>query len=786
MRSNAPRARIRLGWLAAIGVMVAVMVTGLTAAAIQGLVHRSSNESNRAVAAQAALGWANELQAMEAKARAGDTMPASTFHNTAVGLSDAVMSAFGTSTNPEIRALVSRIGLFCDVAIHAASANPNVTHDMALMEMDPAGVRDFTGSIAALFAEVNGSLHRVADDSQQRADDAARKARVGAAGIAAAAIGALAVGVLLIGRKRRQLLIARGSELAESRFHTLVSRAPDLLVVLDEHGIVRYISPSAANLVGHACGSVTVGDLWQLLTETSRADLERVMHQIMAGATEASLVFDLVDAAGQRRHLDATITDHRHTSSVEGIVINARDVTESVALERRLAYEANHDALTGLGNRRSFEHKIHGALEDTAGRPDRHVALLIVDLDGFKGVNDSMGHHAGDELLRTFASRLRSLGRADETVVRLGGDEFAVIMEGVADIGEAQAAAMRLYRALWDPIPVGDELLSISACGGLVIADPDVATRDELLRRADLALYRAKRNARGTVVTYDQGCESDGLEIAFIQRELAKALDSGQSDAGHIDVAYQPVVRSSSGRIEACEVLARWHHPSKGVIAPDLFVAVAERSDLILALGSHVRELACAQMATWRRTLPAARHVMLSINVSVTELLDHRFLAGFMAVVSRNGLDPSDVTVELTEHRIDHRIGAIAAALERLRAVGFAVALDDFGASPTSLQQLQHLRVDTIKIDRALVAGVGEREQSNDLLEALLAFADQLDLCVVAEGVETIAQLQRLTRAGCDHLQGYVLSKPLAAESMANLLRAGSALLTPAMQAQSG
>ncbi|MGD9794682.1 MAG: putative bifunctional diguanylate cyclase/phosphodiesterase [Acidimicrobiia bacterium] len=776
--------------LAVLGVTATIVVIGVTAYGIARLVDRSSTESARAASAQATLSWANELQALEAKARAGDAVDADAIHAAATGLGDSAKRAFGTSTSPALKSLMASIDVFCDAALHSATSNPNVIGEMEPMPMEPmpmetmpmetmpmepmdgSSATAFGESISALFTDVNGSLHLVAADARERADDAAWKARVGAAIIASLAIAGLAIGLMLFNRRRRELLIAHGLEKAESRFETLVSRAPDLLVVVGPDGDLRYVSPSVARLVGASTDDLTLDALWNALTHESQRDLEAALRRMVDGVAEAEVTLDLDDATGRRRHLDAIVSDHRTTEGVEAVVINARDVTDRIALQRQLTHEANHDPLTGLDNRRSFEAKIDEALHRTAGEADRHVALLIIDLDGFKAVNDTLGHSAGDDLLATFAARLTALRRGDETIARLGGDEFAVIMEGVAEIGEAQAAAQRMHRALWDPVAVGGELLSIAACGGLAIAgrSPNGAApvdRDELFRRADLALYRAKRHERGKFVTYDPECESEGLEVAFVQRELSKAIE-----AGHIEVAYQPIVSAKTGRIESCEALARWHHRDKGPIAPDLFVSVAERSELILALGATVREQACAQLAQWQHDESIGPDLTISINVSMVELLDGRFLDDLVAMVNRHGVSPQHLVIELTEHRIDSRVGAIARALEQLRAAGFAVALDDFGAAPSSIEQLQHLHVDMIKIDRTLLTQVGRNDRNDDLLRALITFAEQLELQVVAEGIENGDQLATLAHAGCDQFQGYYLSLPLSGRNMTELLRA--------------
>lgn len=757
--------------------VAALTLVVVTAASIQQLVKSAATQNERALAAQRALAEANELQALEARIRAGESIKASTVHMTAMNLASAVDAAFGKPPRPEVASLVHRVGLFCDLAVNAAKTNPNVVPDAPLMLMDPGSLTAFTGNITDLFDQVNGDLRQVAADAKSEGEEATKAARLGAVVIAAVSMGALAGALLVVRRKHRERLSRIAARRAELRFQALVSRAPDLLMVIDDAGL-RYSSPSLAKLLGFGDRPLHLDALKDQMTNDGRVAFNEALKRVRAGSTEETATIELSNVEGHIRLIDAIVSNHQDDAELHAIVINARDVTERVELQRRLQYEATHDPLTGLSNRRSFETRLQAAIDRAAIDADRSAALLVLDLDGFKGVNDSLGHAAGDSLLEAFSARIANLSRADETVARLGGDEFAVIIEGVATLEEAQSAARRLTRSLWDPFPVGDELLSVKACGGLAMVGAETLDAAELMRRADTALYRAKRLDRGNVVTYTEECDADGLEISFIQKELARALQNHQ-----ISVAYQPVVDPQTGKLTACEALARWTHPTCGAISPERFVAVAERSDLILKLGAGVRETAFAQLVEWRERCDGAASLQMSVNVSISELLHDDFVEQLVAAVQRHGLRPGDIIVEITEHLIDNRIEAAGAALARLRARGFTLALDDFGVAPTSIQQLQHLRVDVLKLDRCLMTGVGERDHRDELIAALVGFANRLGLRILVEGVETDQQMVSVQRAGCHEVQGALVSMPLPPAEFELLLPRwleSSGRLTPA------
>jgi diguanylate cyclase len=399
---------------------------------------------------------------------------------------------------------------------------------------------------------------------------------------------------------------------------------------------------------------------------------------------------------------------------------------------------------------------------DHEGGP-KPFTVLFVDLDGFKEVNDSMGHSAGDNLLCTVADRLRSLLPERSELARPGGDEFVMLLPAGVD---ADALAEEVCRRLAQPFVLRGQVVYIGASVGLASSPTDGLDRDELMRRADLAMYAAKGDGRGRWRRYADALDAEASERAWIARDLRLALD-----AGALEVHYQPRLDLASGRTCGAEALVRWPHPERGMIPPVRFIPVAEESELIVALGSFVLDAALAQCRHWRdKGLDVGR---VAVNVSARQLRDPRFAESVMAALGRHGLQPRDLEIELTESLFAGEVSAVERALAPLRARGVCVALDDFGTGFSSLSALKHLPVDVMKIDRSFVIDLGQDRAADAVVRSVIALARDLGKRVVAEGVETELQQQRLQALGCDEVQGYRYAKPLPAATFLDSARRG-------------
>ncbi len=430
-----------------------------------------------------------------------------------------------------------------------------------------------------------------------------------------------------------------------------------------------------------------------------------------------------------------------------------------------LTHQALHDTLTGLPNRALVLDRAAQLLARTARQPELLAGALYVDVDGFKYVNDNLGHAAGDELLRVVGARLQATVREQDTVGRLGGDEFVVLVETQSLEAPVEVLAERVIEALHRPVRIGEGNRTYSFTASVGVATGKYASSDELLRDADLALYAAKSAGKDRYVLFDASMrsESAGLELDL---ELSEALWEEQ-----LFLEYQPVFDLARGSVVAAEALLRWRHPQRGVVPFGEFAHAAEESGLIAPIGRWVLQEACRRAAAWR----AAGHDLgVSVNVSAGELAREEFCAEVRAALAQSGIEPSALTLEVTETTMMREVTIACERLEEIKSLGVSVAIDDFGTGYTSLAHLQRMPADILKVDASFVAALGDGGQSRALLEAVLGVARALELGVVAEGVETQEQLDTLRELGCEMAQGYLLARPGPAELL-GMLRDGGA-----------
>ena len=445
--------------------------------------------------------------------------------------------------------------------------------------------------------------------------------------------------------------------------------------------------------------------------------------------------------------------DLAFVTSVAQLLTTAVERAEAQA---RLRHQALHDPLTDLPNRRCFLERLHALLAEP--RPD-HLAVLLLDLDDFKLVNDSLGHEIGDELLRALSARLGQVVRGGDLVARLGGDEFVVLCPGLSGPDSAEVLAARLASAWERPFAIAGRELFAGASIGIALAGPRrQASAEQLLREADAAMYRAKERGYGWA-TYHDDLQSQALESLRTENELRLALERGE-----LRLAYQPIVDLESGRPTGVEALLRWAHPERGLLAPADFLAAAERTGLIVPIGRWCLHEACRQVAGWDRELE------LTVNVSARQFAAGTLAADVRAALAASGLAPERLGLELTEHTLIEDPGEAQRVLSELRAAGVRVLLDDFGTGYSSLGYLRRFNIDAVKIDRTFVAGVHEDVEQRAIVEAIVKMAEALGLDVVAEGVELEAQLSELRRMGGTRAQGFLFSRPLTVPDIDRLL----------------
>lgn len=429
------------------------------------------------------------------------------------------------------------------------------------------------------------------------------------------------------------------------------------------------------------------------------------------------------------------------------------------ASEAQAQHLAFHDVLTGLPNRALVEDRLTQALA-LATRHDQRVALLLIDLDRFKTINDTHGHHAGDELIIAVAQRLSRIVRASDTVGRIGGDEFIVVMPDVDNIGQVHSLAQRIIDELSEPFTLFGSDVWSGASIGLALAPKDGVDRLELMRKADIALYEAKSGGRGTYRQFERAMDESVRTRQTIAADLRTALHTHQG----LEVWYQPLMDIGGQQMVGIEALLRWHHPTRGLIAPAEFIAIAEETGLIIPLGEWVLAEACI-------TQQRFPELLVAVNVSPVQFRSTGFVERVMAIVSQNGGDPERLELEITEGVLIEDEREARAIIVELRDAGFRIALDDFGTGYSSLNYLSNFPVDKIKIDRSFTQSLGVAENSVAIVESVVKLGHAMGLMVTAEGVETPGQMSALADAGCNQLQGYLFSQAVPADQLAALMK---------------
>ncbi|WP_211314150.1 putative bifunctional diguanylate cyclase/phosphodiesterase [Humitalea rosea] len=460
---------------------------------------------------------------------------------------------------------------------------------------------------------------------------------------------------------------------------------------------------------------------------------------------------------GTHELIDGRVIQVSHQAMAEaGWVATYEDVTERRRSHERLLHMTRHDALTGLPNRTLFREQMERRLSH-GGAPSR-MAVLCIDLDGFKGVNDSLGHAAGDELLRVVARRLRDATREADIVARLGGDEFAVITE-LEQPAELEALAARLVGALQAPFQIQGQVVAIGASIGVMPRSETQATADELLRNADIALYRAKAEGRGTWRFFEPGMDAEILKRRQFEAELRRALIEEQ-----FELHYQPLLAAEPQALVGFEALVRWRHPRRGLVQPGEFIPLAEEIGLIKSIGAWVLRKACADAAKW------PSHIKIAVNLSPLQFMDGDPVRDVELALAASGLPAERLELEITESVLLQDNETTLSSLHRLHAMGVRISMDDFGTGYSSLSYLRRFPFDKIKIDRSFVHALAQDTGSIAIVRAVIGLGKALGMDVLAEGVETAEQLRILKLEGCDELQGYLFSRPQPVQDVAEMI----------------
>lgn len=589
---------------------------------------------------------------------------------------------------------------------------------------------------------------------------------------------------------------------SEQRFRSLIENATDITVILDADGIFRYISPSVKRIlgyapqraIGHSALAMVHPDDAQLITQT--------LHKALQNPRKSQLPVEyrVRHRNGQACYLEAVATNLLHDPAVRGIVINCHDVTQRKLAEEQLLHDAFHDALTGLPNRALFTDRLEHALRLAKRRKDYLFAVLFLDLDRFKVVNDSLGHTIGDQLLVAVARRLEGSLRNGDTVARLGGDEFVILLEDIQGINEATNIVNRLQQKITAPILLDGHEVFITASIGIALSSGEYLEPTNLLRDADTAMYRAKELGRARHEVFNSSMHAHALRLLQLENDLRRAIDpikypiapddrsqpaaSGTSllprllRESQFIIHYQPIVSIANNKITGFEALVRWQHPERGLVSPNEFIPVAEETGSIVSLGRWVLRTACHQIREWQQQFQSNPPLSVSVNLSVKQFSQPDLIEYIDQVLAETELDGSSLKLEITESVLIENAESVTAMLVELRARNIHLCIDDFGTGYSSLSYLHRFPTNTLKIDRSFVSRMGVEcslgsggIDPTEIVRSIVTLSHNLGMDVVAEGVEEASQLDLLKGLKCEYAQGFFFSKPVDPQTAAALIR---------------
>jgi diguanylate cyclase (GGDEF)-like protein/PAS domain S-box-containing protein len=569
-------------------------------------------------------------------------------------------------------------------------------------------------------------------------------------------------------RREAAIEVERTARASARRFESMVRGASDLVLVTGSRGEVTYASPAAHRMLGCDAADLHGAGLRERIHVDDLTLLRDSFLDVRAsGPGETSVELRAMHVDGSWRTLECRLRNAANDVGMSGVVWNVRDVTERRVLEGQLSHQACHDSLTGLANRALLTDRLAQALP-RAARVGAGVGVVVVDLDAFKDVNDSLGHEAGDDVIVAVAARLRRAVRLGDTVARIGGDEFVLLLDGLVEEEAASAVAARAVELLSEPMRAGGRPVVLTASAGLACAfgadllAPRAAAA--LVRDADLAMYAAKARGKSQAIAFD------GSMRAQVQDRLDLIVDiRSAASRGEIRPLYQPLVDLQTQTVVGFEALARWHHPTRGVLLPLVFIPLAEETGTILEIGSYMLRAACTQVAWWNGTSVGAQPLEISVNLSARQLAAASLVPEVEQVLTETGLRPELLVLEVTESAVVEDIALAITRLRELRTLGVRIAMDDFGTGYSSLSYLRRLPIDILKIDKSFLDDQSGRGAK--LLAGVAALGATLGLTTIAEGIEAPAQLAQVQAAGCTMGQGFHFARPLAPDAAGSFVR---------------
>jgi diguanylate cyclase (GGDEF)-like protein/PAS domain S-box-containing protein len=594
-----------------------------------------------------------------------------------------------------------------------------------------------------------------------------------------AALGALAI--LVVYQQFRMYLARRESKKREELFRIVTENAADMIALVDVKGHRLYNSPAYKRILGYSSAELGETSSFEQIHPDDRFKVLEAAREARSTGVGKKLDYRIRHKDGTWRVLESiasTIRDEK--GEVAKMVIVNRDVTQRKRAEELLEHNSFHDALTGLPNRRLFLDRLQHLFARAQRSPDRQYAVLFVDLDGFKVFNDTMGPAVGDQVIVEIGHRLGACLRDEDTVSRaqdglamrsavlsrMGGDEFTILLEGVTDPSDAMRAGQRILSSVAEPFVVEGREVRTSASVGIALNKLPHEHAEDLLQDADVAMRRAKAMGGSRCEMFDEAMHARAVNQLKLEGELRQAMEQRQ-----FRVFYQPIVNLETKQITGFEALLRWQHPEQGLISPFRFIAAAADTGLLVSTGRWLILEACKQLRAWKTEIPTMEAASISVNVSARQLDDARFVTGLEATLRETGIDPSQLHLEMTESVAGADPKLTATVLSHLKHLRVGVILDHFGTGNSSLSGLRQLPIEALKIDRSLVSGMLSDRGDCDTVELIILLSHKLKLKVIAEGIESAKQLDRLHELGCELGQGHFFSQPMEAAAAERLLR---------------
>jgi diguanylate cyclase (GGDEF)-like protein/PAS domain S-box-containing protein len=565
----------------------------------------------------------------------------------------------------------------------------------------------------------------------------------------------------------------RTEELSKQRewFEVTLSSVGDAVITTDTQGNITFLNPVAESMTGWRAGEAfgqPFEIIYRSIDETTQRPIANPVKAVLSGAARMRMTAHtaLVDRVGTQipiRNSVAPIRDRN--GNLLGAVVVFHDVSAARELSHRMSHLAQHDALTDLPNRILLYDRVTQGIA-LAKRRRKRLALLFLDLDRFKFINDSLGHAVGDRVLQSVAERLRVCVRDTDTVSRQGGDEFVVLLPEIKTLQDAAICSEKILAQLNSPIEVGPHTLYVATSIGIAAYPDDGTDADTLMRHADLAMYQAKYADSNTYRFFEQDMTMQAAERQTIESDLRNAVNREE-----FVLHYQAKVDLVTRKIVGVEVLVRWNHPRRGLVAPEQFIKIAEESGFVVPLGKWVLREGCRQARAWRDAgLPAIR---VAINISAVELRARNFVDGVRDILNATGFDPHDLELEVTETALLQNAKGAAVVIGELKKLGVRLALDDFGTGYSSLSHVRRFPIDTLKIDRSFVRDLTTSNDDACIVQAMIGMGKSMRMQVIAEGIETQEQLECLRRYGCPEGQGFYFSRAINAESFLQLFQRG-------------